>query len=181
VRRCRRLIELDRLLPAVLRGKARPATATEGLELADLCQMPCKRLYAASARLAADAFAADPRLADDLRGEYRYYAACAALLAAGGEGADAGDLDDEARGRWRRQGLAWLRAHLGLYDRLARGADPRAREAVRRRLGGWRQESDLTSVRDKGRLARLPGPERAAWRRLWDDVAALQKVVHGEE
>jgi len=36
-------VELDRLLPKVLRGDAEPATAAEGLELASLCQHPSKR------------------------------------------------------------------------------------------------------------------------------------------
>ena len=51
-----RVIELDRRLPAILNGKAKPADAAETLGFAGLCSM--KKLQAASARLSAAAFQA---------------------------------------------------------------------------------------------------------------------------
>jgi len=54
-------------------------------------------------RFHADAFAADPKLADDLRFQHRYNAARWAVLAAAGKGADTKDLDDKARARLRQQ------------------------------------------------------------------------------
>jgi hypothetical protein len=71
VRNCQRLIELDRLLNAFLKGDAEPASTVERLELASLCRMPCKRLYLTAARLAADAFVAEPKLAADLGQQHR--------------------------------------------------------------------------------------------------------------
>jgi hypothetical protein len=42
---------------------------------------------------------------------------------------------------------------------------------------GMRPGNHLAGVRDKEALARLPDHERASWRRLWADVAALLKKV----
>src|SRR5262249_9957670 len=89
VRQSELLLALDRKLAAVLRG-AEVANTIERLQLAWLCQQPFKRLYHASARLYGDAFAADPKLADDLQAQLRYKAACAAALAAAGKGEGTG-------------------------------------------------------------------------------------------
>src|SRR5262249_12899442 len=101
-REAERLAELDHKLPAILKGEARPAGPRELLALAQLCQQ-YKRLNAASARFYAEAFTADPNLADDLRFPHRYHAARAAALAATGKGEDASKLDDEGRARLRGQ------------------------------------------------------------------------------
>src|SRR5205085_2881461 len=94
--------------------------AAQRSEYAQLCY--CKRRYAAAARLWAEAFAADPKLADDPLASHRDDAAFAAALAAAGQGADAGALDERERARWRKQALAWLRAELVVYGKLlARG------------------------------------------------------------
>ena len=94
VREAERHVELDGQLPAVLRGDVQPRTAGERVEFATLCQY--KGLLAAATRLYADAFAADPALSDDLRGQHRYNAACIAALAAAGQGANATLLPDKS-------------------------------------------------------------------------------------
>src|SRR5262249_50395734 len=66
VRQCRRLLELDANLPAVLAGKQHPASPREAIEYAQLC-LTYKRRYADSVRLDAEAFDADRKLAEDLR------------------------------------------------------------------------------------------------------------------
>jgi serine/threonine-protein kinase len=172
VQHCERLVELDRQLPAVLRGKKKPASATEYLEFASLCQM-YKHRHAAAARLYADAFAADPKLADDLDQQHRYIAACAAALAAAGKGVDASKLDDKERTRLRQQALDWLRADLAAYTRLVEKGNPNARRAIQQRLAHWQQDTDFTTLRDAKALVALPATERAAWQQLWADVAAL--------
>src|SRR5207247_1088614 len=111
-------------LPAVLKGEHRPQDNAERLALLSVCRG--KRLYHAAARLSADAFAADPALADDLKAGHRYRAARAAARAAAGEGGAA--LSPEERTRWRRQAVAWLRADLALW---ARHLDDEARKALR--------------------------------------------------
>ena len=59
--------------------------------------------YAAAARLWAEALEADPTLADDRRAQHRYNAACAAALAAAGQGEDDPKPDDAARAALRRR------------------------------------------------------------------------------
>jgi Flp pilus assembly protein TadD len=171
VRHAEVLLERDALLPVVLRGEAEPVDAAERLALAKLCQ-DYKRLYAAAARLYAGAFAEQPRLADDLRSAHRYNAACAAVLAGCGQGADAPSGDPE-RTRWRRQAFDWLRADLALWARQLDGTSPQARTLAQRKLRHWQADADLAHVRDREALAELPEPERKRWQKLWADVAAL--------
>src|SRR5262249_6257908 len=99
---CDHLLNLEKKLAAVLKGDMQPRDAGERLGLASLCQIYKKRPGAA-ARFYAEAFAADPKLADDLRTGARYYAACAAALAGCGRGKDAKSLDEKERGRLRQQ------------------------------------------------------------------------------
>jgi tetratricopeptide (TPR) repeat protein len=178
VRQCRRLVELDRLLPAVLSGAAEPAGARERLELAGLCQMPCKRLHATAARFAADAFPADPKRADDLQQQYRYYAACSAALAGAGQAEDARFLPDKVALKLRAQAYRWLQADLALYAKLAQQDDPKIKESVRQRMIYWRQDLTLASVRDTAARAGLDTDERQHWQKLWQEVdAVLRKVA----
>jgi serine/threonine-protein kinase len=196
---CERLAAADGKLPAVLRGEREPADAAERAALGQLCQF-YRRRYAAAARFYAGAFAADPRLADDLDQSHRYNAACCAALAATGQGEDAKDLTDETARALRRQALGWLRAELALYaqiadrDEAARQlmrqnlahwpgeagdvrADDRARQTVRRNLAHWQRDGYLVSVRDGKALDKLPDDERRDWRRLWEDVGQLLRKV----
>ena len=50
------------------------------------------------------------------------------------------------------------------------------RAAVQQQIKHWQQDRDLAGVRDKDALAKLPSPERAAWEKLWADVAMLFKM-----
>jgi hypothetical protein len=102
-------------------------------------------------------------------------------LAAAGRGNDAVGLGDEARSGLRRQALTWLRADLRAWGQLVAGGTPQARAAAGRALARWRQGPDLAGVRDAAALAKLPEPERQAWRRFWDKVAALRKHVEAKE
>jgi serine/threonine-protein kinase len=173
VQQCERLAELERKLPALLRGSAEPADARERLELARLCQQ-YKQLPVTAARLSAEAFAGDPKLANDLRLRFRYNAACAAAQGAGGQGEDARLLPDKVALMLRRQALAWLRADLALFATVAQ-RDEAGRRAVWQRLAHWQQDSDLAAVRDPAALARLPAPEREACQHLWAEVEALRQ------
>jgi serine/threonine-protein kinase len=175
LQRIARRAGLDEKLPAVLRGDAQPPPADRA-EMAFLCRT-YKKLPLAATLLYAGAFADDPRLADDLEWRHRYSAACSAALAAAGRGGDAGRCPDKAVVTLRRQALGWLRADLALWARIARPDDSRAKRQVRQRLTEWQLEADLVSVRDPAALDRLPDEERAAWCRLWEDVAALRKKV----
>jgi serine/threonine-protein kinase len=171
VRQCQRLLDLEERLPAILKGEAQPASAAECLSLARLCAQ--KKRYAEAARFAAYAFAAEAKLADDLQAGHRYHAACCAARAAAGQGASTAKLDAEGRGRWRQQALDWLRADLAAWGKVVNEGSPPGRAAAEKMLRHWQQDSDLASVRDPASLFRLPREERAAWERLWADVADL--------
>src|SRR5262249_14944140 len=148
VKECQRLLDLEARLPALLRGNDRPASAAESLDLARLCQR-YKQRYAAAARFYAEAFADQPRLAEDPQNGHRYNAACAAALAAAGRGQDAGPLDDRGRARLRRQALDWLRADLALHSKQLKSWWPGASGQARQALTHWQKDPDLAGLRDK--------------------------------
>jgi tetratricopeptide (TPR) repeat protein len=176
LRNCERWLALEERLPGLLQGKAKPADAAERLALAQLCQQ-YKQLYTASARFYAEAFADQPRLARDPRSGHRYNAACAAALAAAGQGKDTGKLDDKERARLRQQALDWLRADLAAWARSVDQGPPQARLLVQQKMQHWQKDPDLAGLRDTAALEKLPAAERAAWHQLWADVAALLKRV----
>jgi eukaryotic-like serine/threonine-protein kinase len=176
VREGERLLALDEKLSAILDGPAQPADVAEQVALAQLCQR-YKRRPAAAARFYSAAFAADPGLAADLQQQHRYNAACAAALAAAGQGDDAKALPDKAQRTLQHQALGWLRADLAIYATWAERPEPAAKQAVRQLLGHWQEDADLASVRDKPALAKLPEDEREAWAALWADVGALLRKV----
>jgi WD40 repeat protein/tetratricopeptide (TPR) repeat protein/tRNA A-37 threonylcarbamoyl transferase component Bud32 len=171
LRQCEEMLALERKLPAILEGKARPADAAEQVAFALLCHL--KKRYAAAVRFYADAFAAEPKRADDLRSWDRYNAARDAALAVAAQGPDAGKLDDKERARLRRQALDWLRADLVLWARQAEGGTPEARADMQKTLRHWQQDPDLSGVREAAALDRLPEAERAEWKKLWADLALL--------
>jgi tetratricopeptide (TPR) repeat protein len=180
VQTAQRLVALDGKLLKVLRGKAQPKAAAERLALADLAQQRYKRQYAFATRLYAEAFAEQPKLADDPRQWHRYNAACSAVLAAARRAADAEKVPDKARLPLRRQALHWLQADLARYAKMVQGDKPAAQQAVRQRLAHWQGDADLASVRAKDALAKLPEGERKAWQKLWADVADLLSKAQGK-
>jgi serine/threonine-protein kinase len=172
-----RLKALDSKLPTILKGEATPTNPGEAVVLASMCQQPFKKRYAASARLYADAFTGEPKLAADLNQEHRYSAACSAALAAAEQGEDARLLPDKVASMFRRRALGWLRDDLTAYAGLARQNNPAMKQTIQQRLAHWKLDSDLASVRDAQALERLPENERAAWQALWRDVDELLKRV----
>jgi tetratricopeptide (TPR) repeat protein/tRNA A-37 threonylcarbamoyl transferase component Bud32 len=158
-------------LSAFQNGSYDPASNEERLVLAEWCQI--KQLQRTSARLHAEAFAADPKLAENLEAAHRYNAACFAALAAAGKGADADGLDDQERVRLRKQALDWLHADLALHVKQLEGANPNVRAAVERTMQHWQKDADLAGVRDREALAKLPEAERKEWDAHWAEVQDL--------
>jgi hypothetical protein len=173
VREAEQLVAREKQLLAVLAGKRAPASAAERIAHARIAVLT--RRFHAAAGLLADAFRADPTLADDLRASYRYNAACSAARAGCGRSEDAAELDATARLRWRRQALTWLRADLAALTRLERDGPTPARAAVQSALHGWQKDPNLAGLRDADALAKLPAEERQACRRLWRDIEALRQ------
>jgi tetratricopeptide (TPR) repeat protein len=160
----RRFVELDRRLPAILKGEDHPAGTAERLELGMVCYY--KGLHAAAAGFFTEAFAADPKLADAPGSGARYWAARSAVLAGRGPGAEAARL--------RRQALEWLRVDLARRAREMNAGNPLDRARLEEELRSWQTNPDLAGVRDASALAALPVAERAGWQQLWADVAATQ-------
>jgi eukaryotic-like serine/threonine-protein kinase len=159
--------------PAFQNGIYLPASNEERLDLAEWCHI--KKLNYTAAGLFSAVFAADPKLANDLKTGRRYNAACFAALAAADQGEDAAKLDDAERARLREQALDWLKANLGAWgDRLDSGP-PQVRPAIAGTLSQWQRDPDLAGIRDAAALAKLPVGEQKAFTQLWADVAALLK------
>src|SRR5262249_8740406 len=160
---------LGKRLPEVLRGEA--ATPAEQLSLADLCRR-YKQRYLDAVTLSGKAFAAEPKLAEDLSKAHRVNAARAAALAATGQGMGADKLDAAAGARLRGQALDWLRADLTARDKLLTD-NPADAATIQGALQRWLDDPDLSGVRDPKELAELPGEEQERWQKLWGDVRDL--------
>jgi tetratricopeptide (TPR) repeat protein len=170
-----KLVRLEAKLADVLARKATPKDQSELHGLLEVCRL--KRRYVAAARLYADAFTADPKLADDLNGHHRYTAAWYAALAVAGQGTDAGKLDDQDQSRLRQQALAWLRADLEQWRKRMEGGKPEDRQVARAALEHWQHDTALAGVRDAAALEKLAAQEQESWRKLWADVGELAKAA----
>jgi tetratricopeptide (TPR) repeat protein len=171
VREAERLVALEGRLPAILKGDDRPRDTAERLAFAQM-GYDTKR-YAAAARFWAEAFADDPKSADDPRAGHRYNAACAAARAGCGEGRDDPPPDDVARAGLRARALGWLQADLAAWSKRLASGPPQARDAVRQTLQHWKADPDLAGVREPKALEALPEAERVDWRDLWAEVDRL--------
>jgi tetratricopeptide (TPR) repeat protein len=172
-----RMASLARRLPAVRAGKARPADAVEALDFAQLCYE--RKLQGASARLWAEGFQAQPNLADAMKVQNRYNAACAAALAGSSQSKDDPPLDEAGKARWRKQALDWLKADLAEWSKLLASGQPQARQSIPKTLRWWKVDPDLAGLHDPAMLARLPMPEQAPWRELWSAVDRLLEQAQG--
>jgi serine/threonine-protein kinase len=180
-------------LPAFLRGEYQPPDNDERLALLGSCQFQGR--YRAAARLYADAFAADPDLAENLAGECRsraargdeqpvgrvedlsmecrYPAARCAALASCGLGEDGANLSEGERTRWRRQARDWLQADLAVWARTLDSGSRAARTLVRRMLTQWQIDPDLAGLREPSAVDKLSADERKECLALWKAVAAV--------
>jgi serine/threonine-protein kinase len=163
-------------LPAFRDGSYMPASNEERLGLVEWCRI--RKLHRSSTRLYAEAFAADPRLADDLEAGHRYAAACSAALAALGKGEEAATLDDVERARLRKHALDWLRADLALRAKSVESGTPAKGAEVQGVMRRWQQVPDLAGIRDPAALVQLPAGERNACEVLWVDVQAVIDRAH---
>ena len=160
-RQLEKLIALEKRWPGFMKGEDHPSNAVERLGFAQIA-FNHKRL-ALAASLWDDALHSDPKQLADLPAGHAYHAACAAVLAAAGQGQHAGP-DDATRTRLRSLALAWLKQELkALSESLARRPQ-QDRSAVARTLEHWKLNPDLASVRDAVALAKLPDQEQQSWR-----------------
>jgi tetratricopeptide (TPR) repeat protein len=163
--------DLAKRLPEVLRGTLLPRDPAEALEFAYLLQQ--QRWFAASTRLFAQAMTVDPKLVGDMKTPNRYNAACAAALAASGQGNDQPPIDDEVKTRMRRLAYDWLKEDLALWSKILRSGPPQDRAMIQATLEHWKADPDLVQIRAALALAKFPEPERKEWQGLWAEVDAL--------
>jgi hypothetical protein len=179
------LIALDTVLAAIDQGAPVNLTAGHCIPLAQFCQLYKKRFVAAKG-FYERAFAAEPKLADDLNKGHRYDAASAAALAGCGQGSDTARLAEGERARLRqqarlrRQALAWLRADLEAWGKLLEKEADKARPVVLQQMKHWLADPDFAAVRGEQALARLPEAERLAWQKLWAGVADTLARAQGK-
>ena len=172
VARARRRVELEKKLPAIIRGNETPADAGERAGIAEV--LGYKKRYADAARFYDGAFQEDPAIADDLNVGHRYNAARNMVLAVAEE--KVGELSNEERQAWREQARAWLREDIQAWTtRLKRF--PQTASSIKRQLRSWQIDPDLAPVRDAVWLDKLSPEAQTAWRQLWADVAALIRRI----
>ncbi|MFO0959402.1 MAG: serine/threonine-protein kinase [Isosphaeraceae bacterium] len=160
---------LDARLEAIRRGES----AKDNAERLSLAQRAYDvRRPDEAAKLWGEALESDPKLAESRKPQHRYNAACAAALAADGQGVDPPD-DGAAKAELRGNALAWLRSERDAWSRILESGQPQAGAVVVQTLQHWKQDADLASIRD--RIEQLPEAERAAWRSLWAEVDELLK------
>jgi hypothetical protein len=169
------MVSLEGKLPAFLRGEEKPANNAERIALARLCRLPCKQLYAASARFWGDAFAANPQLDAMDQRTFRYFAATAAARAGSGDGKDTSALGEQEKSQLRKQALQWLREILDLRKKQFRSGKPQDRAAAQWVVRPWLRDTGFAGVREPAALAKLPEAERKEWQQFWADVRALLK------
>jgi hypothetical protein len=156
---------------ALVEGRHEPKDNIERLALLGICRF--KDLNRASAKLYADAFSADPKLADDPEVGHRYNAALAAALAGCGLGADVQDLSEAERAHWRQLARQWIAQGLAATRRGKPDASAKTGVQVQRAFARWRANGDLSRLREPGALDKLPPAERRECRTLLSDIDAL--------
>jgi serine/threonine-protein kinase len=163
---------------AFLKGRYQPQDNVERLALLGVCRF--KNLNLASARLYADAFAADPKLAEDPHISHRYNAACAAALVGCGGANDGRSLNDAERTRWRKQARDWLQADLRVWAKTLDSGSQAARVLVRKMLTQWQADSDLAGLRESRAMDKLYTDEQIECLTLWQEVGNLLKRAQGD-
>jgi tetratricopeptide (TPR) repeat protein len=172
-----RFSDLDVRLAAVVSGAA-PKDNAERLALAQRAYDTGR--HAAAVRLWGEALKSDPNLARDRQDQHAYNAACAAALAASGQGKDKTALDDAAKARLRQQAHAWLSSELVTWSGLLQTGPPEGRSTIVQILGHWQQDTDLASVRNRGPLSKLSEQERQQWQTLWARVEELLRRAEAD-
>jgi tetratricopeptide (TPR) repeat protein len=177
VERVRQLVAFEEKFDAIRTGKGQPGNPEEAVALAEVAL--AKKLPAAAARFYAAAFDARPTLANDLASGHRYNATCAAALGGCGQGRDEPRPGSAERAAPRQRALEWLRADLTAWTRVVVDGPPALRQKVVPTLEHWKEDTDLTGIRDRAELAKLPEAERAEFRRFWADVDELVRRASG--
>ena len=154
VRRAERMVALEGRLAAALRGDDKPKNAAESLGFADLAYNA--RRFGPSARWYAEAFQAEPKLAEDMNMLNRYCAASAAVVSAAGKADDQTPQGETAKVVWPKRAIDWLKADLAHWKKQCEGGTQEAKGLVSQTL------QRLEGRPQPGRHPRRVGGARAA-------------------
>src|SRR5262249_2043058 len=150
----KREVELADRLPTIVKGDAAPKDNVERMALGEIAC--ATKHYTVAVRLFAEAFKADPKLADDRsHPQQPYTAACAAALAAAGQGKGELPADDAAKQQFRAQAMDWLKGELAAWTAFL-DKNPQARPLIAQTMLHWKADSDLIGVREASALQALP-------------------------
>jgi tetratricopeptide (TPR) repeat protein len=141
-----------------------PNSVTDAQDRLGLAQWNASRgMFDAAVNLYRAAFAASPKLADDVAAGHRAAAARAALGAVA-------QAKPPAAATMRKSALEWLRADLAPLRAGLGGKDARTAADARAHLAAWRVDPRFASVRDDAESSKLPASEADEWRTFWRDV-----------
>ena len=180
-------------LPAFLRGDYQPQDNDERLALLGICQFQGR--CDAAARLYADAFAADPDLAEDLTRQCRcpgnaggqttcrprggpehacrYPAARCAALAGCGLGKRWGQAQRRGAGALAQAGARVAARPTWPCGPRHWTAAPARPVTAKKMLTNWQADPDLAGLREFSALEKLPADEREECLALWKEVDGL--------
>lgn len=167
--------EAEERLKAIARG-ATPRNMEERLSIA--LRAYGTRQFALAARLWGQAVEADPVPTTGRLVGHKYNAACAAALAASGEGSDSPTDEGEKR-QLTRRAIGWLERDLAEWIQWFKGANEGRRQQLAATMAHWQEDPDLEWLRDPMTIARLPGVERMKAEKIWKDVASLKARAEG--
>jgi hypothetical protein len=139
----------------------------------------CRRRYVDAVHFYECGLDKRPDPAADPRSGHRHAAACAAVLAADGQGEGAERLTVERRGQLRQHAVAWLREDLAAWT-LATRADLRAHTEALEALRHRHNDRRLAPTRDAEWLARLSAADAKAWLEFWAEAGALRRRLVAE-
>jgi serine/threonine-protein kinase len=160
-------------LPAFLNGAHWPQDNDERLALLGVCQFEGR--WSTAARLYAEAFEADPKLAEGPYARDHFAAACCAALAGSVRGDDGTTAGDSEPARWRRQARDWLRADLDSLKKLLGSDVPASCEYLMSSVVRWALDPALAGLHDLAELEKLAPAERQEWQNFWSDHDALYR------
>ena len=165
------MLALEKRQAGFMLSGARPLNVSDAALRADWCAY--HQHYTEAVAIYAEAFARNPKLADNSSNSYRYNAACCAALAADGKGREPPLLSE--RPEYRRQARTWLEAQFAQRKRSFEANENSARTQTRKDLEEWLLDADLASIRNPARLRELHPDEQALFERFWRDVRALHR------
>jgi eukaryotic-like serine/threonine-protein kinase len=158
-------------LPALLEGKRLPRDNDERLTMLGAYEFANR--FRETARLYADALAAEPALVRNLVSVHRFNAARYAALAGCSKGANIATLGEPERKQMREQSRRWLREELAAC-KTALDSDPTgSRDRVRLVLNRCRQTPDLAGLREPNEVEKLTPDERKDCAALWDEFGVV--------